>query len=222
MTFRSGLKFTVSTRLWINWPQDHYAFIPIVIELEVTELIGQIRFGVTRNTSFFSFVGEPYTRFNLHSEIGKQYKLKDIPKLSALLISKIKKMIRTKMVYPAAHKFRLLWPKNWWPEGAVDPGAAPKSTDSAAAASTSSNLDLFAENIASSPLSLDEKRSRTLAGAGDGDGGTFGTSTGAGGGGGGGKGSSGDSTADARSFKIILNFILYYFILGDPEYIIYI
>lgn len=117
MTFRSGLQFTVSTRLWLNWPMDKFAFIPVVIQLEISELCGKIRFGVRKRRSFLSFVGEPYSRFTVHSEVGSQYKVKNIPKLSSLIIKKIKTHIRKKLIYPNSYEFRLVWPKNWWPGG---------------------------------------------------------------------------------------------------------
>ena len=87
----------------------------MVLKLECTEVCGKVRFGVMRDRSFFSFVGEPYTRFNVKSEVGDQYKLKNLPKISTLVINKIKKHIRTKLVYPNHYKFRLMWPKRWWP-----------------------------------------------------------------------------------------------------------
>jgi hypothetical protein len=80
-------------------------------------LSGRIRFGVRKHSSFLSFVEEPYTRFNVTSEVGDQYKLKNIPKVSSLIINKLKKHIRTKLIYPGSFKLRLIWPRKWWPPG---------------------------------------------------------------------------------------------------------
>lgn len=107
----------VELRLWINWPRPKCAFVPVSIKLEVSELCGRIRFGVRRNMSFMSFIDEPYTRFSVESEVGDQYKLKNLPKLSSVIVNKLKKHIREKMVYPNSFKFRLIWPRTWWPEG---------------------------------------------------------------------------------------------------------
>jgi hypothetical protein len=85
--------------------------------LELSELSGRIRFGVRKHSSFLSFVEEPYTRFNVTSEVGDQYKLKNIPKVSSLIINKLKKHIRTKLIYPGSFKLRLIWPRKWWPPG---------------------------------------------------------------------------------------------------------
>jgi hypothetical protein len=87
------------------------------MKIELSEISGKIHFGVQKRASFISFLDEPYTRFSVTSEVGGQYKLKDIPRLSTMVIQKIKKYIRSKTVFPKAYKFRLMWPKKWWPEG---------------------------------------------------------------------------------------------------------
>ena len=33
--FRSGLKFQLATKVWINWPRDRSASIPVTLDLEV-------------------------------------------------------------------------------------------------------------------------------------------------------------------------------------------
>ena len=104
-------------RLWMNWPRDKYAFIPVKMRIEVSEVIGKVHFGVQKRASFLSFVEEPYTRFAVKSEVGGDYKLTDIPRVSNLIIAKLKKYIRNKVCYPKAYKTRILWPKKWWPEG---------------------------------------------------------------------------------------------------------
>mmetsp|Transcript_13452 Transcript_13452/g.14612 ORF Transcript_13452/g.14612 Transcript_13452/m.14612 type:complete len:1345 (+) Transcript_13452:203-4237(+) len=121
MAFRSGLKFTVSTKLWINWPRDRYASVPVIFYLDLSELSGRIRFGVERSYSFLSFLKNPTTRISVRSEVGgDKYKLKDIPQISDFIVKKLKKFIQKKIVHPHSHKFRLIWPRNWWPEGTED------------------------------------------------------------------------------------------------------
>ena len=93
--------------------------------MEVSEFTGRIRFGVLKHHSFLSFVGEPYSRFTVHSEVGSQYKVRNLPKLSSIIIKKIKNNIRKKFVHPGAYKFRLVWPRSWWPEGAPEPSPKP-------------------------------------------------------------------------------------------------
>lgn len=118
IVFRSGLQFTVATRVWLNWPRDRYASVPIFIHLDLSELQGRVRFGVKRSHSFLSFLKDPLTRISVRSEVGSdRLKLRDIPQVSDFIVRKLKSFIHRKIVHPHAHKFRLIWPRNWWPEG---------------------------------------------------------------------------------------------------------
>jgi hypothetical protein len=104
--------------LWINWPRDRYASVPVSLHLDLAEISGAIRFGVTRGHSFFSFLGDPLMRINVRNEVGKgAYKFKDFPQLSEYITKKLKAYVHNKIVHPHSHKFRLIWPRNWWPEG---------------------------------------------------------------------------------------------------------
>ena len=141
--------------MWLNWPRDRYASVPVIFHLELAELVGRIRFGVTRNYSFITFLRNPTTRINVRSEVGNEkYKLKDIPQVSDFIVKKMKQFIKKRFVSPHCHKFRLIWPRNWWPQGTEnlfvgvpvqipdsvtanlppDPGAAPATTGTTPAA----------------------------------------------------------------------------------------
>jgi hypothetical protein len=64
---------------------------------------------------------DPMIRINVRSEVGNaKYKLNDIPQVSEYIVKKLKSFIHRKVVYPHAHRFRLIWPRNWWPEGTED------------------------------------------------------------------------------------------------------
>lgn len=138
MAFRSGLTFKISTRLWCNWPRDRYASLPVTIILELVEISGRVRFGVDHGSSFVSFLEDPLTRFAVHTEVGgDSFKLKDIPKLSDFIVKKLKDFILKKLVHPKAHRFRLIWPRNWWPED-TQGGFTSSSTANSNSSSNSS------------------------------------------------------------------------------------
>jgi hypothetical protein len=150
LSFKSGISFALSTKIWCNWPRDHIASIPITMKLDIREVSGPIKFGVRRNCSFVSFLEEPQTRFKISVEVGNQFKFKDIPLVSDYVESKMRKLIRRRFVYPNAHKARLLWPRSWWPEGTHDDflpagptigesSPPPPMTSSAASASASAS-----------------------------------------------------------------------------------
>ena len=102
-------------RLRLNWPM---ASFPVIVHIELAEISGRIRFGVTKGYSFLSFLEDPLTRISVRTEIGSEkYKLNDIKQLSDFLTKKLKNLIHKKFVHPNSHKFRLPWPRTWWPEG---------------------------------------------------------------------------------------------------------
>lgn len=92
--------------------------MPVIFYIDLAELSGRIRFGVERSHSFLTFLKDPVTRMTVRSEVGgDKYKLKDIPQISDFIVKKLKKFIHRKIVHPHAHRFRLIWPRNWWPKG---------------------------------------------------------------------------------------------------------
>ena len=154
MTFRSGVQFSVSTKIWINWPKEKYASIPVLLKLNMEEVAGRIRFGVIKNSCCFSFLEMPYTRFRVVSEVGDQYKIKNLPKLSDMIIKQIRKVMFNRMVYPHAHTFKLVWPRHWWPKGTRDdwPHQGPQfSTDGVATAAAVEKPEEASEVKATQP-----------------------------------------------------------------------
>ena len=68
-------------------------------------------------------------RINVRNEIGKGvFHIKDMPQISDFIVKKLKSFIHRKIVHPNSHKFRLIWPRNWWPEGTQDSFTEPKDT----------------------------------------------------------------------------------------------
>jgi hypothetical protein len=130
----------------------------MTLKLECTELCGKVRFGVMKQHSFLSFVGEPFTRFSVKSEVGDQYKLKNLPKISNVVINKIKKHIRNKLVYPNYHKFRLMWPKKWWPDSPLTAEDSGRETHA---------KDLKTDNPTSNKMSTNTDKEKTSVGHAD-------------------------------------------------------
>jgi hypothetical protein len=105
--FRSGLKFKIVTKVWVNWPRERYASIPVTLDLELVEISGRIKLGVRHSHSFVSFLEEPHTRFSVLSGLGSDsFKLNDIPTLSTFIVRKLESFISRRFVHPNGHKFR--------------------------------------------------------------------------------------------------------------------
>lgn len=54
-----------------------------------------------------SLVEEPQLQLNIGSQIGYEYQLQDVPKISNFIVNKIKSLIREEAVLPKAFSFRL-------------------------------------------------------------------------------------------------------------------
>ncbi|CAK9251029.1 unnamed protein product [Sphagnum jensenii] len=117
VVFRSGLKIKVSTKLWLNWPRDRYASIPVSLTIDLDELSGRVLIGTDRTSLYVTFVEEPFTRLKITTEVGEQFKLRDVPQLSQYMTQRLKEVIRNRMVHPNLHRMKLPWPRNWWPSG---------------------------------------------------------------------------------------------------------
>ena len=124
VNFCSGIKFHIKSFINVNWPREKYASIPIVIDLEILQVTGRFKFSVDIDSSHLCFLDEPDVRLASYFEAGDQFKVKGIPLVSDYVIKKVRKFIRTKLIYPNTHKFRLIWPRNWWPDNTTNSDTA--------------------------------------------------------------------------------------------------
>ena len=125
----------MTTKLWLNWPRDRYAFLPVRVEIRLTELAGAVRMGVRRHNTFVAFLAEPFSQFEVVSSLGSNNsKLQAVRALDSIVVDRIKAYIRTQLVWPKGQSFRLLWPQTWWPpQPDLDPneGGSSSASDSA-------------------------------------------------------------------------------------------
>ena len=137
--YRGGVRFLVETSMWLNWPRDRYASLPVRVEIELSELSGPMRFGVRRRRSFASFLQEPHMRFDVRSQVGHRASLRDLPKLDSIVVQRIKSAVKRTLIHPRCKTFRLPWPRAWWPEDPAEDeeaAAAPPSPTSPTAPAT--------------------------------------------------------------------------------------
>ena len=118
VNFCSGIKFRIKSFINVNWPREKYASIPITIDLEIVQVTGRFKFSVDIESSHLCFLEEPDIVLKSYFEAGDKLKVKGIPLVSDYVIKKVRKFIRNKLIYPNTHKFRLIWPRNWWPDTA--------------------------------------------------------------------------------------------------------
>lgn len=99
LRFKGGFSFVVTTRFWVNWPRPKSASMPMQVLVRLTEISGAVRFGVTRDRTFVSFLGEPYSSFEVKSSFGtKSAKVQNMKRLDAVILKQIQATISRKLV----------------------------------------------------------------------------------------------------------------------------
>lgn len=168
LSFRSGVRIKISTSIWCT----KFASIPVTFLLEIEEIIGRVRFGVDRGSSFVAFLEEPHSRLKAHTAVGgDQFKLNNVPQLSDYLVKKVREKIRTRLVSPNAHRMRLIWPRNWWPPGtetnfmARSSNAPPPPPPLVADLATAEPLKAADESRSGRAAAAGGPRSRSMSGA---------------------------------------------------------
>ena len=99
LRFKGGFSFVVTTRFWVNWPRPKSASMPMQVLVRLTEISGAVRFGVTRDRTFVSVLGEPYSSFEVKSSFGsKSAKVQNMKRLDAVILKQIQATISRKLV----------------------------------------------------------------------------------------------------------------------------
>ena len=74
--------------------------IPLKVEIRCASVIGKMRIGIRKEKSFLTFLEEPNTLFDVHAFVGGKFELKELKKIDAMIIDRIKSTIAKKFVWP--------------------------------------------------------------------------------------------------------------------------
>jgi hypothetical protein len=111
LSYRGGALFSVSTEVWIDLPtMERLASLPVTLTVSSDSFRGKVSLVIPleNNPAFtLSLVEEPQLQLNIGSQIGYEYQLQDVPKISNFIVNKIKSLIREEAVLPKAFSFRL-------------------------------------------------------------------------------------------------------------------
>ncbi|KAI9033156.1 hypothetical protein DFJ74DRAFT_152928 [Hyaloraphidium curvatum] len=113
LELRDHITVGIDTHLIVNWPRPGFATLPVSLALSVVRFSGTLAVELVNNGfdagegSFLSFsVLEDYdTEFDVRSLLGHRTKIKDLPKLTDLLISRFRSMFEEKLVEPSCFKW---------------------------------------------------------------------------------------------------------------------
>jgi len=108
--YPGGLYFSVSTEIWINWPRERFASLPVSISIGLASLTGKVSFTCPfeRDTIFvMGLIGEPDLLFEVGSLLGYKTELRDVTKISEVITRQTEEVIRQNLVLPNGLAFRL-------------------------------------------------------------------------------------------------------------------
>jgi len=136
----SGIRFHIETEVTVFGTT-----VLVRLQIQVSDLRGTVRFGCTRSASFLTFVEPPHILVTAETEVGDNWSFKDINFLSDLVVARVRKTIRTRLVNPNRHYFRLIWPRSWWPDD-IQSLFPPLTTNSAISPALSSPNVVFTQS----------------------------------------------------------------------------
>ncbi|KAL6080040.1 ERMES complex subunit mmm1 [Balamuthia mandrillaris] len=114
LDYNGGFSVSVSTEVYINWPRDRFATIPMKITLTISRISGKLHiYGPPKLMERFraSFAEMPETDIGVRVEIGEKYRQVNwLPKVDKYLVTTLKKFVRDRLVYPNRMTFFLPFP----------------------------------------------------------------------------------------------------------------
>ncbi|RIA85922.1 hypothetical protein C1645_780818 [Glomus cerebriforme] len=108
----------IDTQILLNWPKPKIAVLPISLILSVVKFSAKITLEIvtTPESSYILISALPdfILEFNVQSLIGSRSKLEDVPKITHIIISKLRNAFCENFVYPNFKKIKIpdLWSSN--------------------------------------------------------------------------------------------------------------
>ncbi|KAI8809232.1 hypothetical protein BJ742DRAFT_677040 [Cladochytrium replicatum] len=127
-SFDDQITLSVDTEIIINWPKSYMASLPISLAVSVVQFSGTIALEFINhpetNESYASVsVLEDFRLdFEVRSVLGHRTKVKDLPKLTSMLTTKLRSLFADEIVWPRFRRFK--FPYLFGP-----PPAPPQSSD---------------------------------------------------------------------------------------------
>ncbi|KAI9145273.1 hypothetical protein BKA69DRAFT_1050393 [Paraphysoderma sedebokerense] len=114
---KSHFVLGIETQFLINWPKPASAALPIHLVLEVVEFKGTMAIELDSTVSSpltpsslnmsLSILPSYSLKFRISSLIGSRTKLRDVPKVTNLIVHYIRRILETKIVEPAKLSFKI-------------------------------------------------------------------------------------------------------------------
>lgn len=106
--YNGGFKITIEVSFKISFPGSRVIFVPVTLTATIKKFCGKAHFhcdAPPANCFWIGFYQEPEIEMDIHTEIGENYKLIQIPRLASLIVNKIRQQILENMVLPDMEDF---------------------------------------------------------------------------------------------------------------------
>ncbi|KAI9207787.1 uncharacterized protein BJ171DRAFT_491480 [Polychytrium aggregatum] len=138
--YNDQITIGIDTQVLINWPKAYTASLPVSLSLSIVKFSGTLALEFVTlpdNSQTYlsiSILEDFMLEFEVRSLLGHRTKVKDLPKLTSIITSKLQSVFIETIVYPCFHKVYLpTIPKPAAPPKEKDPAPAedsiPKETD---------------------------------------------------------------------------------------------
>lgn len=102
-TYAGGFNITIEVTFKLSLPGSRIIFIPAVLTVVIQKASGKVHLHIDAPPAqclWIGFYEEPEVKLDIKTEIGENYKIKQIPKLANIIVNKIKQEIIERMVLP--------------------------------------------------------------------------------------------------------------------------
>jgi hypothetical protein len=106
--YYGGFRITIEITFKITFPGSRIIFVPATLTVTVQKAAGKAHFhcdSPPASCFWLGFYGEPEIDLTVQTEIGENYKIKQIPKLADVIVNKLKQEIIELMVLPNMDDF---------------------------------------------------------------------------------------------------------------------
>lgn len=112
--YHGGMGAQASTEMYVNWPSSKSMTIPVVAKVTLERLVGELLFHggeALGNRFLVCFMEPPDAQFNALLQVGeKKIKLTGLRVLKKFILTTLRKLLRTKTVYPNRLTFNIPYP----------------------------------------------------------------------------------------------------------------
>eukprot|EP01102_Stenamoeba_stenopodia_P007900 TRINITY_DN222_c0_g5_i1.p1 TRINITY_DN222_c0_g5~~TRINITY_DN222_c0_g5_i1.p1 ORF type:complete len:833 (+),score=225.40 TRINITY_DN222_c0_g5_i1:1599-4097(+) len=104
LVYNGGGGLEISTELFVNWPRDKFASIPVNAQVKLAHLSGKMHIHLpaepgARMSAFFAKL--PEVDFSVEMLVGKkQMEVTGLPKFKKFIIATLRRALRQQLVYP--------------------------------------------------------------------------------------------------------------------------